>query len=245
MSSDRNDRVYKIMPIIDHLNACFGQFFQPFRQTYFLDEAMEQYYGHHSKKQFIREPIRYGFKLWRLTSPQGYLVKFQPYTGSDKTPGKPVGAKVTVSAKVTKYTSSPHFENIYIKLSVIHPYNARASQKGNFFLPRSNFKKTEKSVIISGTKIWNNISQIIRNKAGKPQIFKKELKKYLLNEQKKTNRLTSDQIDFFCDNMEYRFWMNNLIKMSSNNSIKYLFLHNIYENLYIHLLNRIPAFYSL
>ena len=29
MSIDYNDRVYKIRPIIDHLNACFGQFFQP------------------------------------------------------------------------------------------------------------------------------------------------------------------------------------------------------------------------
>ena len=96
MSIDYNDRVYKIRPIIDHLNACFGQFFQPFGQKYSLDEAMEPYYGHHSMKQFIRgKPIRYGFKLWCLTSPQGYLVKFQPYTGSDKTPGKPVGASVT------------------------------------------------------------------------------------------------------------------------------------------------------
>ena len=96
MSIDYNDRVYKIRPIIDHLNACFGQFFQPLGQKYSLDEAMEPYYGHHSMKQFIRgKPIRYGFKLWCLTSPQGYLVKFQPYTGSDKTPGKPVGASVT------------------------------------------------------------------------------------------------------------------------------------------------------
>ena len=57
---DHNHRVYKI---------------RNFRQTYFLDEAMEPYYGYHSIKQFIRgKPIRYGCKLWCLTSPQGYLV---------------------------------------------------------------------------------------------------------------------------------------------------------------------------
>ena len=62
MSIDYNVRVYKIRPIIDHLNACFGQFFQPFAQTYSLDEATKPYYGHHSMKQFIRgKPIRYGF----------------------------------------------------------------------------------------------------------------------------------------------------------------------------------------
>ena len=41
MSIDYNDRVYKIRLIIDYLNACFGQFFQPFGQKYSLDEAME------------------------------------------------------------------------------------------------------------------------------------------------------------------------------------------------------------
>ena len=96
MSIDYNDRVYKIRPIIDRLNACFGQFFQLFGQTYSLDEAREPYYGHHSMKQFIRgKPIRYGYKLRCLTSPQRYLVKFQSNTGSDKTSGKPVGASVT------------------------------------------------------------------------------------------------------------------------------------------------------
>ena len=96
MSIDHSNRVYKIRSIIDRLNACFGQFFQSFRQTCYLDEAMEPYYGHHSMKQFIKgKPFTYGFKLWSLTSPQGYLVRFQPYIGSDKTPGMPVSASVT------------------------------------------------------------------------------------------------------------------------------------------------------
>ena len=83
-------------PLLNHLNSCFFPFFQPLTKTYSLDEAMEPYYGHHSMKQFISgKPIRYGFKLWCLTSPQGYLVKFFPYTGSDKILGKPVGVSVT------------------------------------------------------------------------------------------------------------------------------------------------------
>ena len=46
-------------------------------------------------KQFIRgKPIRYGFKFWCLTSPEGYTVKFHPYTGSNKTLGKSFGESV-------------------------------------------------------------------------------------------------------------------------------------------------------
>ena len=76
------------MPALVNFSNLFGQ-------KYSLDEAMEPYYGHHSMKQFIRgKPIRYRLKLWCLTSPQGYLVRFQPYNGSDKTPGKPVAASV-------------------------------------------------------------------------------------------------------------------------------------------------------
>ena len=96
MKMDGSDRVFKMRPLLNHLNSCFFRFFQPLTKTYSLDEAMEPYYGHHSMKQFIRgKPIRYGFKLWCLTSPQGYLVKFFPYTGSDKILGKPVGVSVT------------------------------------------------------------------------------------------------------------------------------------------------------
>ena len=96
MKMDGSDRVFKMRPLLNHLYSCFFRFFQPLTKTYSLDEAMEPYYGHHSMKQFIRgKPIRYGFKLWCLTSPQGYLVKFFPYTGSDKILGKPVGVSVT------------------------------------------------------------------------------------------------------------------------------------------------------
>ena len=57
---------------------------------------MELYYGHHAMKQFVRgKPIRYRFKFWCLTSPEGYTIKFQPYTGGNKIEGKAVGESVT------------------------------------------------------------------------------------------------------------------------------------------------------
>ena len=61
-----------------------------------MDEAVEPYYGHHAMKQFIRaKPIRYGFKFWYLTSPEGYMIKFEPYTGGNKIEGKTIGESVT------------------------------------------------------------------------------------------------------------------------------------------------------
>ena len=45
---------------------------------------MIPYYGKHGTKQFIRgKPIRFGFKLWCLTSTEGYLFHAEPYCGSD------------------------------------------------------------------------------------------------------------------------------------------------------------------
>ena len=85
MNIDPKDKVFKVRPTLDHFNKKFGAFFMPLCNTYSLDEAMEPYYDHHSMKQFIRgKPIRYGFKFWCLTSPEGYMVKFHPYTGVTK-----------------------------------------------------------------------------------------------------------------------------------------------------------------
>ena len=96
MNIDPKDKVFKVGPILGHFNKKFGAFFMSSCNTYSLDEAMEPYYGHHSMKQFIRrKPVRYGFKFWCLTSPEGYMVKFHPCTGSNKTLGKSLGESVT------------------------------------------------------------------------------------------------------------------------------------------------------
>ena len=57
---------------------------------------MEPYFVHHGMEQFIRgKPIRYGFKFWRLTRSDGFLVKFYSYTDTgDKIAGKTLGSLV-------------------------------------------------------------------------------------------------------------------------------------------------------
>nr|CAI5857883.1 unnamed protein product [Callosobruchus analis] len=58
---------------------------------------MEPYYGRHHMKQFIKgKPIRFGFRFWCLCTFDGYLVKFDVYTGAgDKVEGKLLGSSVT------------------------------------------------------------------------------------------------------------------------------------------------------
>lgn len=93
----RSNKVYKIQPIIDHVNERFQYYIQPLKGHFSVDEAMEPYYGHHSMKQFIRgKPIRYGYKFWCVATYNGYLTKFSPYTGSgDKEQGNSLGSSVT------------------------------------------------------------------------------------------------------------------------------------------------------
>lgn len=45
-----------------------------------VDKNMVPYFGRHPTKQFIRgKPIRYGYKMWCVCDPLGYLLNFEPY----------------------------------------------------------------------------------------------------------------------------------------------------------------------
>lgn len=62
---------------------------------------MIPYYGRHGAKQFIRgKPIRFGYKMWSLTTPLGYLLQTEPYQGArgrqTEVPGLGMGGSVVV-----------------------------------------------------------------------------------------------------------------------------------------------------
>ena len=45
-----------------------------------IDESMIPYYGGYGAKLFIHEkPKRFGYKMWALTTPLGYVLQFEPY----------------------------------------------------------------------------------------------------------------------------------------------------------------------
>nr|CAI5831874.1 unnamed protein product [Callosobruchus analis] len=94
---DKSDKIYKIRSLIDYLNKVSQECISPLGKNVSVDEAMEPCYGRHHMKQFIKgKPIRFGFKFWCLCTFNGYLVKFDVYTGAgDKVEGKSFGSSVT------------------------------------------------------------------------------------------------------------------------------------------------------
>ena len=78
---DKDDRMAKLRPMMDHLQDRFQSAYVP-EQHLSFDESMVAYYGRHSCKQFIRgKPIRFGFKNFCLCTPLGYLIAFDTYQG--------------------------------------------------------------------------------------------------------------------------------------------------------------------
>lgn len=79
---DAGDRFWKVRPLFDQLNETAKQYVKhPERVC--VDEGMIKYFGPHPLKQFLRgKPIRFGYKVWMLASPQGELLAVQPYAGA-------------------------------------------------------------------------------------------------------------------------------------------------------------------
>ena len=80
---NKEDRYSKVRLLATHLQAAFLEHYIPSR---FLshDEALIKYFGKSSLKQSIRmKPIRFGYKVWCLNDPLGYLVAFELYQGQN------------------------------------------------------------------------------------------------------------------------------------------------------------------
>ncbi|XP_030747084.1 piggyBac transposable element-derived protein 2-like [Sitophilus oryzae] len=78
---DKNDRLYKLRPLLNHLNESFKTH-GSLEENLSIDESMIPYYGKHYAKQYIKgKPIRFGFKNWALCASSGYMISFDVYTG--------------------------------------------------------------------------------------------------------------------------------------------------------------------
>ena len=91
-----------------------------------VDESIIPYYGKHGTKQFIRRnPIWLGFKLWCITSSEGYLLHAEQYCGVDSDwsdTGLGQGADVVLGliekCKV-KAGSTVTFDNLFTSLPLL------------------------------------------------------------------------------------------------------------------------------
>ncbi|KAL3198612.1 hypothetical protein MRX96_014427 [Rhipicephalus microplus] len=76
-----DDRFAKKRPLFKLVNQKF-LLYAPLPECYSIDESMCEYFGKHGCKQFLKgKPIRFGYKLWCLCTPLGYLLSTEPYQG--------------------------------------------------------------------------------------------------------------------------------------------------------------------
>lgn len=76
-----DDKFAKVRALFDMLNQRFLNH-ALLKEKLSIDESMVPYFGRHGTKQCIRsKPIRYGYKIWSLCDPSGYLIQFDPYQG--------------------------------------------------------------------------------------------------------------------------------------------------------------------
>jgi len=76
------DKLYKIRPMIDHLNNVYCTSFSPDRNLS-CDESMVGFKGRSGIKQYMpMKPVKRGFKIWAICCAiTGYLLKFIIYEG--------------------------------------------------------------------------------------------------------------------------------------------------------------------
>ena len=75
------DKIYKVRPLVDSLNERFSDKRAP-SQNLSIDESMILFKGRSSLKQYNpMKPIKRGYKLWCLGDNDGYIYKFEIYTG--------------------------------------------------------------------------------------------------------------------------------------------------------------------
>ena len=120
---DPEDKYSKVRPLMDHLSMKFVDTFCG--EELDVDESMVLYYGRHGCKQFIRNrPIRFGYKIWCLNAPLGYLVKFIPYQGKGSVTDKELGLGgsvvvdlLSVLFEEDKY--KVYFDNFFTSLKLV------------------------------------------------------------------------------------------------------------------------------
>ena len=119
-----DSKAAKIQPLLSILNQKLLQF-GVFSTELAIDESMVPYFGHHSSKMFISgKPIRFGYKLWSMCSPDGYPFYLNIYCGrASNTPSPtPLGENVVRQCIAVCEDPQMHhffFDNFFSSVSLL------------------------------------------------------------------------------------------------------------------------------
>lgn len=127
VSHPHHDKLHKVRPIIEHLNAKFSSI--TIEQRLSIDEQMcSTKIGHFLKQYLPNKPHKWGFKLFVLCNLMGYAYKFQIYAGKeaeDRLPNEPyvgvVGQTVLNLLRVVPRQRNHivYFDNFYTSLPLM------------------------------------------------------------------------------------------------------------------------------
>ena len=112
------DPLFKLRPLIDHLNAVYPEYYKPSRQLS-IDEMMIGTRCRVAFLQYIpKKPTRFGIKVWvNSEAKTGYVLCFQVYTGANQktTKEKGLGHRVVMDL-MERYQMKGHclfIDNFY------------------------------------------------------------------------------------------------------------------------------------
>ncbi|KRX51928.1 PiggyBac transposable element-derived protein 3 [Trichinella sp. T9] len=104
--------------------------FYIFHEQLSIDEGMLPYYGHHSCKLLIRgKPIRFGSKIWTMSSANGYPYALKIYAGRDeRKKNEPLGMKVIeemISVLERAEKHELHFNNFFASYDLLEKLSGK------------------------------------------------------------------------------------------------------------------------
>ena len=146
---DKDDRAYKIRPLMDAVNQSFKAFVPP-SDEYSIDESMIKYFGRHPAKQFIRsKPIRFGFKMWTLCSSTGACHRFEMYLGASSFPKSSDGLGASVVLELAKDISEGctlYFDNYFTGITLLQELSDR-NLKATGTINRNRLRGADKELL--------------------------------------------------------------------------------------------------
>lgn len=128
-SNPEYDKLHKLRPIIDMLNANIGNksFYLPSSYVV-VDESMIRFKGRSAIKQYMpMKPIKWGYKVWCIAdSTSGFVFMFQLYTGKSDLTGDTLGEKVVLHLAVdVRPGSLVTFDNFFTSVTLMEALHQR------------------------------------------------------------------------------------------------------------------------
>ncbi|CAI6367919.1 unnamed protein product [Macrosiphum euphorbiae] len=117
------DKLYKIRPMIDHLNNVYCTSFSPDRNLS-CDESMVGFKGRSGIKQYMpMKPVKRGFKIWAICCAiTGYLLKFIIYEGKKDSKEKGSLGEKTVLEMTNNYQDKGYcvfFDRFFSSINLV------------------------------------------------------------------------------------------------------------------------------